>query len=214
MIITELESGTDLALETTSMTRRTQRLGVDVVVAAVGRHERAYFSARRLATFSGTIEPRRSAPPNMAIWRMRVAAMNELSGPHGRNTVCMPGDRLVHLRLLHLGREVGAVAQALHDHVGADVTGDVDGELGHRHDLDVVEVAEGLLDELLALLQGEQRLALAGVADRRHDDAVVQTGRGLEDVDVSVVQRIERARTEGSPQRLLLGEVRVTTVVP
>src|SRR5690606_8068854 len=53
-------------------------------------------------------------------------------------------------------------------------------------------VREGVLDELLALLQGEQRLTLLRVPHRRDDDAVEQARRGLDDLDVPVVDRVER----------------------
>ena len=59
-----------------------------------------------------------------------------------------------------------------------------------------VEVAEGLLDHLLPLGEGEQRLALLRVAHRRHDHLVEEVGGRLDQLDVSVVDRVERSRIQ------------------
>ena len=53
-------------------------------------------------------------------------ARNEWADADGMNTVCDPGDGLVHLGHLQLGLEVGHGAQALDDEVGADLAGQVD----------------------------------------------------------------------------------------
>src|SRR3546814_1289092 len=60
----------------------------------------------------------------------------------------------------------------LDDEVGSDLGGQVDHQLGEAHHLDVVQVAERLLDHLLALLQREERLALLRVAHGGDHDVI------------------------------------------
>ena len=77
-----------------------------------------------------------------------------------------------------------------------DAAGQIDDERAEHGDLDVVEVGERLLDQRLAVLQAEQRLALLRVAHGRDDHPVEQPCRGLDDLDVPVVDRVERTRIE------------------
>ena len=113
------------------------------------------------------------------------------------------GDGQVHLRLGHLALGVGQCPQALDDEVGADLLGDVDDELGEVHHLDVVEVGERLADHLLALVEGEERLALLRVADGADDDLVEEERRRLDELAVPVVERVERPRIEHGGHRAL-----------
>jgi hypothetical protein len=126
------------------------------------------------------------------------------------------GDGLVHLGHLELVLEVGRHPEALDDHVGADLLGEIDDEhrLGVQDHGDAGEVPDRRLDHLAAHLELEQRL-LARVAHRGHQDVVEQALRRLDDLEVPVVKRIERAGEERRPHEAVLARrATVTTVLP
>ena len=70
---------------------------------------------------------------------------------------------VVHLRHLHLGLEVRDGPEAPDDGVRADVAGDPDGQRRHRHDPDGREVRRDLLEQVLALLEVEERAPFWGL---------------------------------------------------
>ena len=118
-----------------------------------------------------------TSPPNFATSHTRLDERNEYWGLVEMKKVSIPERLLVHLRHLQLVVEVGDRPQALHDRLRAVVRGEVDDEALERLDAHVVEVADGLGQHLLALLEVEARLGLLRVAGDRHDDVVEMARR-------------------------------------
>src|SRR5205085_7444676 len=79
-------------------------------------------------------------------------------------------ERAVQLVHLELPLEVGDDAQPLDDHARVPLAREVDDELAEDVDLDVVEVAERVAQEVHPLVDGERRLLVARVADDADDD--------------------------------------------
>ena len=135
-----------------------------------------------------------TSPPKRAMSRMYLDAMAELADADGRNRVCTPETfRLIWAWEISLSKSMvdrrplmmksAPISAATSTTSLAKLSTSMFGE-----------VAERLLDHLLPLGEGEQRLALLRVAHRRHDHLVEEVGRGLDQLDVSVVDRVERSR--------------------
>ena len=82
----------------------------------------------------------------------------------------------------------------------APVLGEVDEQPLEELDAHVRQVAEHLVQHLLALLEREERLRLLRVADHGHDHVVEVPTGPLDDVEVTVGHGVERSRTEGGGQ--------------
>ena len=50
-----------------------------------------------------------------------------------------------------------------------------------------------VLEHLLALLEGEERLTLLRIPKHRHDDLVEEAAGALDDLEMTVVERVERS---------------------
>ncbi len=142
------------------------------------------------------------SPPMAAIWRTSVAVMWRTSGRGGEiNGADFRRHHAVHAGHLHLVVEIGAVAQAAHHDFRAVVAGRLHGEAGEGHDLQLAalrlqQIAAGLLDEIGALLDREDR-RLAGMDADADDQPVADDGRLADDVDMAVGERVERAGVDG-----------------
>src|SRR6266550_1585485 len=95
--------------------------------------------------------------------------------------------QLVHLELPF---EVGDHPQALHDHLGVPLVGEVDDELREDRDLDVRQIRESVLEEGDTLVECEHRRLVRRVAHHPHDQAVEDPGSTADHVDVAVRDRI------------------------
>ena len=101
---------------------------------------------------------------------------------------------------LELPLEVGDHAQALDHRRRAPALRELDDELGKDVDLDVVLVAERLLEEADSLLDREQRLLVARLADDADDDSVEDLCRPPDDVEVAERDRVVAARADRGAQ--------------
>ena len=97
---------------------------------------------------------------------------------------------------LELPLEVGDRAQALHHRPRAPAAGELDHELGEDLDLDVRVLAQGVLEELDALLDREERLLVPRLADDADDDALEDPRGPHDDVQVAVRDRVVGARAD------------------
>src|SRR5262249_19463811 len=91
---------------------------------------------------------------------------------------------------LELPLEVGDDAQALDHRLRAPAARELDDELGEDLDLDVLEVAKLVLEELDALLDAEQRVLVRGLADDPDDDPVEDLRRPRDDVEMAERDRV------------------------
>src|SRR5829696_8343916 len=113
----------------------------------------------------------------------------------GLDVRCLLAVELVHLQLV---LEVGDRPQALHDRLGADLAREVDDERGEGLGADVGQVARRLLDERDALLDVEQRLALADRQVDHPDDDLIEDLRGPgDDIQVAVGDRVVGPGADG-----------------
>src|SRR6185436_5080825 len=101
----------------------------------------------------------------------------------------------VHERHLELVLEVRHRANAAHDAVGALTVDEVDEEPVEGRDTHVSEPMRGLVDQLEALLDAEERL-LGRVGHHRDDELVEDAEAPLDEVEVSVVHRVEHPRID------------------
>jgi hypothetical protein len=108
------------------------------------------------------------------------------------------GQLAVHLGHLQLVLEVADGAQALDDHRDAVVAAVVHQQPLEAVDGDVGHVAQGVAEQLHALLDGEQP-GLAGVHQDRDDEFVVQRRGAHDHVDMTVGDRVERAGADRAP---------------
>src|SRR5207302_1911741 len=72
-----------------------------------------------------------------------------------------------------------------------------DGETGEARDLGAVASVEGRTDQLEALLDREERLALLRVGCHRDDQLVEDAERAVDHVQVSVGERVEAPGIDG-----------------
>src|SRR4249919_1987986 len=101
---------------------------------------------------------------------------------------------------LELPLEVRDHAQAFHHRVRAPALRELDDELGEDVDLDVVLIAQGLLEEGDALLDREHRLLVARLTDDADDDPVEDRRRAADDVEVAERHRVVAAGADRSAQ--------------
>ena len=94
---------------------------------------------------------------------------------------------------LELPLEVRDHAQPLHHRLRVVLAREVDDELGEHVDEDVLAAGQRHLEELHALVYGEQRLLVQRIAHDPHDDAVEDARGAADDVDVTVRHRVVRA---------------------
>ena len=87
---------------------------------------------------------------------------------------------------LELPLEVGDHAEPLHHRRGLVLACELDDELGEHVDDDVLEASERVLEERDALLDGEERLLVRGIADDADDDPVEDRRGAPDHVDVAV----------------------------
>ena len=162
--------------------------------AAVVRSRILESWASRRITEGGTMLD--TSPPNLATSFTRLDDRNECCGTRRDEERVDAREALVHLRHLELVVEVGDGPEALHDRGRVVVAREVDEQALEELDRDVAEVRGLLVEHVLALLEGEQRLRLLRVADDRDDD-VVEVPRGpLDDVEMTEGDRVEGTRAE------------------
>src|SRR4051812_2041078 len=107
---------------------------------------------------------------------------------------------VVHLRHLELVVEVTDGAQALGDDLNVVFAAEVHDQAVEGVDANIGVVSCALLEELDALLDGEQT-ALRLVDEHGDDDLVVELGGPADDVEMPVGHRIERAGADSAPRR-------------
>ena len=134
-----------------------------------------------------------TSPPKRAISRISFEARNELPDADGMKSVWTPEIVWFIWAICSSVSKSETARRPLTMKSAPTLAGQVDDQAGEHRDLDVVEVGDRLLDHLLALVEGEQRLALLRVAHGRDDDLVEQARRGLDDLEVAVVDRVERS---------------------
>src|SRR5439155_18434209 len=91
---------------------------------------------------------------------------------------------------LELPLEVGDRAEALDHRARAPAAGELDDELREHLDLDVLEVGEGLAEEVDTVLDREERLLVLRVTDDADNDPLEDSGGPPDDVDVPVRHRV------------------------
>src|SRR5919109_2054045 len=140
----------------------------------------------------------------------------ELGVRHQVDGLDVGSERAVQVVHLELPLEVGDHAQALDHRLRAPALRELDDELGEDIDLDVVLVAQGLLEEADPLVDGEHRPLVARLANDSDDDAVEDLRRPADDVEVAERDRVVAARADRGAEvvRRHSGSKRVTRTEP
>ena len=112
-----------------------------------------------------------------------------------------PGHRMVGVRHLLLDVEIGCRTQTLHDEVGSEVTGRVDGQSWVRHHSHGGQVRNTRLRETHSGLEIDDTRWLARIVHGGDHDRTEQFDRLLDDVEMSDVERIETSGIQGGERR-------------